>query len=96
MKNKIMIASVALLIVGVSTLSFAETFEKRMGVTYTMIAGQIQSVDEAKNFIIVKDASTGLEKTVYVYPMLTASLKTGDNVKVTLGQGSNLALGVSK
>ncbi len=91
-----MAAAISLFFVGLSTISFAETFEKKGGVVYTIITGQIQSVDTAKSLVVIKDASTGLEKIVAVFPALTASLNVGESVKVTLGQGSNLAMKVIK
>jgi len=99
--RKITIILVALfLICGMTTLSFAQTSQstgaKKAEVTTEMIKGKIISIDTAKNEIVIKENKTGTEKTIAVDPTVISSLKTDEEVKVTLKAGSNVAESVKK
>jgi len=99
--KKITIILVALLLIcAMSKLSFAQksqaTGAKKAVVNTESIKGKITSIDTAKNEIVVKENKTGTEKTITVDPKVMASLKTDEDVKVTLKTGSNVAEQVKK
>jgi len=83
-----------------SQLSFAQTSQgegaKKAAVKTEVIRGKIISIDTAKNEIVVKENKAGTEKTIAVDPTVISSLKTDEAVKVTLKEGSNIALSVKK
>mgnify|MGYP001585744824 CR=1 FL=1 len=99
--NKITVILVALLLMcAMSQFSFAQTPQgtgaKKAAVNTEVIRGKIVSIDTAKNDIVVKETKTGAEKTIAVDPTVISSLKTDEAVKVTLKEGSNIALSVKK
>jgi len=94
--KKITVILVALLLIcGMTTLNFAQTSQatgaKKAKVSTEVIRGKIISIDTVKNEIVVKENKTGTEKTIAVDPTVISSLKTDENVKVTLKAGSNVA-----
>ena len=94
--KKITVILVALLLIcAMSPLSFAQTSQgrgvKKAAVNTEIIRGKIISINTAKNEIVVKENKTGTEKTIAVDPAVIPSLKTDENVKVTLRAGSNVA-----
>ena len=99
--KKITVILVALfLICAMSPLSFAQTSQgrgvKKAAVNTEVIRGKIISIDTAKNEIVVKENKTGTEKTIVVDPKVTISLKIGEELKVTLNKGSNIAVNLKK
>jgi hypothetical protein len=95
MKKIAIILVVLLLICGMSALSFAQTSQtttaKKAEVSTEVIKGKIISIDTARNEIVLKENKTGTEKTISVAPAVISSLKVGEEVKVTLKAGSNVA-----
>ncbi len=69
-----------LIITGFAATSFAE-----------VVQGSIQSINVAKHEIVVKDKTSGANKTVIVHPKIMATLKNGTVVKASLKPGSNTA-----
>ena len=100
MKKITIILFVLFLMCGMATLSFAQatqaTGAKKAEVSVEVIRGKITSVDIAKNEIVVKENKTGTEKTIIVDPKVISSLKTGEDVKVTLKEGTSIASSVKK
>ena len=66
-----------LVLTGFTAVGFAE-----------VVQGPVQSIDAAKNEIVVKDNASGADKTIIVHPKVAATLKTGAVVKVSLKPGS--------
>jgi len=95
MKKISVILVVLLLVCAVTTFGFAQSSQatgtKKAGVATEIVRGKITSIDTGKNEIVVKENKTGTEKTIAVDPALIPSLKTDENVKVTLKSGSNVA-----
>ena len=96
MKKSTMITLMTLLSVSLATTSFAEMYQKSLGVTYKIIVGIVVSVDKAKNWIVIKDNETGKQTYVKVDPDTIASLNEGQSIRVTLPQSGNLALKIVK
>ena len=95
MKKISVILVVLLLVCAVATLSFAQppqaTGAKKAEAATEIVRGKIISIDTVKNEIVVKENKTGTEKTIAVDPAVISSLKTDENVKVTLKAGNNVA-----
>ena len=49
MNKKIILSVMTILVLSLTTLSFAETYQKSLGVTSIIITGTVVSVDTAKN-----------------------------------------------
>jgi len=96
MNKKIIMAVMALVVLSLTTSSFAETYQKSLGVTSIIITGTVASVDTARNNFVVKDRETGKQKVVYADGNTVASLNAGDPVRVILPQVGNLAIRVNK
>ena len=99
--RKITVILVALLFLcGISALGFAKIAHapstKKAQVKTEVIKGKIISIDTAKNEIVIKNNKTGTEKAIAVDPKVISSLKTDEEVKVTLKAGSNIAEHVKK
>jgi len=94
MKKTYIILVTLFFICGTSALSFAQTAQaaaaKKAVVSTEIIKGKIASINAGKNEIVVK------EKTIVVSPEAVSSLKVGDQVKVTLKAGSNVAVSVKR
>lgn len=94
--RKITVILVALIFLcGMSTLSFAQTAQvksaKKAEVKTEVIKGKIISIDTAKNEIVVKDNKAGVEKTIAVDPKAISSLKTDEEVRIRVKEGTNVA-----
>jgi len=94
--KKITVILLALIFVcGLVTFSFAQTASGKTGAKPTVkseiIRGKIVSIDTTKNEIVVKSNKSGVEKTITVDPKDIASLKTDENVKIKIKEGSNVA-----
>jgi hypothetical protein len=94
--KKITVILVALLLIcGMSILSFAQTAPatgaKKPEFATEVVRGKIVSIDTVKNEIVVKEPKTGADTTISVDPEVISSLKTDENVKVTLKAGTNVA-----
>jgi len=61
-----------------------------------VITGKIISIDLKNNTIVVKEGKAAAEKTVAVDANDITSLKTGENVKVLVKEGSNVAVSVKE
>ena len=96
MKKPMMITLMMLLSVSLVTATFAEMYQKSLGVTYKVIAGSVISVDKAKNWFVIKDNETGKRTYVKADPDTIASLNEGQSIRVTLPQSGNLALKIVK
>lgn len=101
MKKITVILFALLLICGMTILSFAQTAqvttEKKAEIKTEAIRGKIKSIDLKKNEIVVIENKTGTEKTITVDDLkVISSLKVDEAVKVTLKEGSNIALSVKK
>jgi ribosomal protein S9 len=99
--KKITVILVALLLIcAMSKLSFAQkpqaTGIKKTAVNAGIIRGKITSIDTVKKEIEVKENNTGTEKTIMVDPKVIASLKTDEDVKVTIKAGGNVVERVKK
>ena len=95
--KKIMVILVALsLICGVTILSAQAADTAKAKVNTEMVKGKIVSIDAAKNEMVVKENKTGTEKTIAVDPKVISSLAAGEEVKVTLKAGSNVAEKIKK
>lgn len=98
--RKLIVVLVGLLFLcSITAIGFAETPQvaapKKPEVKTEVIRGKIISIDASKNEIVVRDKA-GIEKTIVVDAKTITNLKTDDQVKVTLKEGSNVALGVRK
>ena len=69
---------------------------KKIEVKAESVRGKIISIDTKSNVIVLSEGKAGLEKTIQVTAALIASFKAGDNVKITLKNGSNIALDIVK
>lgn len=58
------------------------------------VTGQIISIDKDKMEVVLRDMKTGMDKTIIVKSNMLSSLKTGEEVTVMLGQGTNIATAV--
>lgn len=100
MKKITIILFALLLICGMTISSFAQVSQaasaEKAKVTTETIRGKIISIDTVKNEIVVKENKTGIEKTITVDPKVILSLKTDEAVKVSLKEGTNLALSIKK
>jgi len=96
MNRKIIMSVMALVVLSLTTLSFAETYQKSLWATSIIITGTVVSVDTAKNNFVVEDRETGKQKVVYADANTVASLHAGDPVRVILPQVGNLAIRVNK
>lgn len=100
MKKIAVVLFALLLICAMSTFSFAQTSQrkgaKKAEVTTELIRGKIISIDTAKNEIVIKANKTDTENTITVDPKVISSLKIGEEVKVTLNKGSNIAVSLKK
>jgi len=95
-KKSIVIAVLLIALVGFTTIGLAATAKgaaalKPAKISGELIQGKIVSIDKTKNEIVVKDDKTGVERTIAAKSKIIASLKVGEEVKVTLKGGSNTA-----
>jgi hypothetical protein len=51
-----------------------------------VLTGTVVSVDAATNAVVVKDETTGIERTVTATPAMIGTIKAGDKVKVSIGE----------
>ncbi len=91
MKKSLMLLVTGLLMLNISTLSFAERINKSAGSVSRIIQGQVVSIDKAKNRFVIKDDDDGKEVTIQAWASDIAKLSESDHVKVTLPQFGNLA-----
>lgn len=56
-----------------------------------IVRGTIVSIDASKNEAVVKEKKSGSEKIISVSPKELQLLKIGEEVKVTLKSGTNMA-----
>ncbi len=99
MKKNIFILAVAVLVLGMTGLTFAQTaavVAKNVEVKTYAVKGKIVTIDTKQNEIVIKENKTDLEKTIIADANIIASFKVGDEVKATLKEGSNVAISVKK
>lgn len=100
MRKMINILVVLFLMCGMAEVSFAQTTNTvnatKSAVNTEIIKGTITSIDAAKSEIVVKANKTCVENTITVDSKAVSSLKIGEEVKVTLNKGSNLAVSLKK
>jgi hypothetical protein len=99
--RKIIVLLVSLLFLySFATLSFAKNAggkaAKKAESSIEVIRGKIVSIDTTASTIVIRDKKTGAEKVISVNPKTILSLKTGEEVKVTLKSGTNIAESVKK
>ena len=71
---------VMLVLTGFATTGFAE-----------IVQGTVESINKAKNEIVVKNKVSGADQVIIVHPKVIATLQNGIVVKVSLKPGSNVA-----
>ena len=84
MKNKIIVAVLALTIFGIAPMSFAATYGKSAGASYMVVEGTIVSIDKAKKLFAIKDRDDRKVYGLLAWVVDISSLNQGDNVKVTV------------
>jgi len=89
MKKSILLTGVILLLLSLTTVSYAAHFTKSAGVSYKVIEGQVLSVNQAKGTFVVQDKDDGIRTTAYAASGQMVSLGSGDAVKVTLSRPGN-------
>jgi hypothetical protein len=96
MKKSVIILMALIFAAGLTSVSFAQTKAAKTSSASTqaqIVKGKIVSIDKANNQVTIKDAS-GTDKTVSVSAAEITSLKTGEEIKVTLKAGTNEAASV--
>lgn len=99
--RKIIVLLVAIIFLcSFATLSFAQKAggktAKKAESSIEVIRGKIVSIDTTASAIVIRDKKTGVEKVITVNPKTILSLKTGEEVKVTVKSGTNIAESVKK
>lgn len=56
-----------------------------------VVKGTVTSIDKATDVVVIKDIKTGVEKIITATANNIASLKIGEEVKVILKAGTNVA-----
>ena len=88
MKKQIMFIMIGLGVVAFNNLSFAEKYNKSMGIGERTIAGRVESVNESKNVFVIKDNDIPKYEVVQGWSGGIASLKAGqDAVATAKGDG---------
>lgn len=96
MKKLLVLTAVACAATGMALNSFAATYTKsERGVVQT-IQGSLTSINQDNKTIVVKDNDDGKEYVIGVPSDEFSTLIQGQNIKVTLMQGSNMATFVTK
>lgn len=90
MKKKTIIIFLVMTFMGFVALSFAQP-PKASEVKTQTIRGEIVSIDTANNQIVIKEANTGVQKTIVAEPKTIASLKVGERIKAEVKAGSSKA-----
>jgi hypothetical protein len=100
MKRLIVVLFVLFLVGGMAALSFAQATQvaaaKKAEVKTEVIMGKIISIDTVKNEVVIKENKTATEKTIVVDAKVISLLKTDEAVKVSLKEGTNIALSIKK
>ena len=100
MKKITIILFVLFLICSMAVVSFAQTSQvavaKKVKVKTEVIIGKIISIDTVKNEVVIKENKTATEKTIVVDAKVISLLKTDEAVKVSLKEGTNIALSIKK
>ena len=95
MKKITYVIFILFLLIGIASPIYAqmkhEKNAKKAEANLEIIKGKIVSVDAAKNEIVLKEKKTGVIKTIAVSPEQIASLKSDEDIKVTLKAGSSTA-----
>ena len=94
MKKSIIALLIVLSLFSISSLSFAVSFGKSMGIGYMVVEGTVVSVDKTKNIFAVKDRDDG--KIYGLSAFDVTSLNKGDNVTVTVPLPGSLASKITK
>jgi len=91
--KKITVILVALIFLcGMCAFSSAKAAQpgKKSEAKAEIVRGKIVSIDTTKNEIVVKNKD-GVEKTIAVDAKVIASLKTDENVRIKVKEGTNAA-----
>lgn len=100
MRKAIVLLISLLFLCSFSTLSFAQKAQgktaKRAESNIEIIRGKAISIDAAKNEVVIKDEKTGAERIISVTPKIISSLKTDEEVKVTVKSGTSTAESVKE
>jgi len=100
MKKLIIVLFALVIMCGMNIPSFAQTSQvkstKKAAVVNEVISGKIISIDTVKNEVMVQEDKTGTEKAIAVTSKAISTLKVGEEVKVTLNKGSNIAVKIKK
>lgn len=89
MRTNITITMFALLLLFVSSSSFAATYSKNLGFRYAVVAGSIVSVDQTKRVFAIKDHDDGRVYRLSAGSSDITSLVQGENARVTLSLPGN-------
>jgi len=101
MRKGITYVALFVFLAGLAVVGFAKTAKNNPAavapkVNLEVVSGPIVSIDVVKKEIVVKDAKTGVEKTITVTKSRLRTLKVGETVEVILKAGSNTAEKVKK
>ncbi len=99
--KKLIISLFALfLICGMNIKSFAQTSQvtstKKAAVNNETFSGKVISINAAKNEVTIVENKTAVEKIIVATSKAVSVLKVGEEVKVTLKKGSNIAVSIKK
>ena len=80
--------------------SFAQTSQvtstKKAAVNNETFSGKVISINAAKNEVTIVENKTAVEKIIVATSKAVSVLKVGEEVKVTLKKGSNIAVSIKK
>ena len=100
MKKLIFVLFVLSLICGMNINSFAQTSQvtstKKAVVNNETFSGKVIAINAAKNELTLVDNKTAAEKIIVATSKAVSVLKVGEEVKVTLKKGSNIAVSIKK
>ena len=100
MKKLIIVLFVLSLICGMNIKSFAQVSQvvntKKTVVNNETFSGKIISINAAKNELTLTENKTAAEKIIVATSKAVSALKVGEEVRVTLKKGSNIALSIKK
>ena len=100
MRRAILVAITIISLAGFAALGFAQEAKgkssKAAKAGIEVIKGKIVSIYPDKNEIVIKDNNTEVAKTVVVDAKEISSLKVGEELKIKLRAGSNVADSIKK
>ena len=81
MKKGLIVAVIALAMIGFTTSSFAKKYNKSLGVSYWTYEGQVAELIPAQSALIVKDNEDGQDVHIHVDKDTLSELKVGDVIE---------------